>query len=344
MDQGAALNTPGGHQSRPLLAVRDLKVHFPILSPLLRRKLAAVYAVDGVSFEIARGESLGVVGESGCGKSTLGKAILKLIRPTDGTIEVAGTDITQLDEDAMRPYRRNMQMIFQDPYSSLSPRMSIGMFVGEPLSIHGLAAGEERQAIVSTLLDRVGISPEAHNRYPHEFSGGQRQRIGIARALALNPSLIVADEPISALDVSIQAQVLNLMLDLQEELGLSYIFISHDLTVVEHVCHRIAVMYLGQIVEIATKAEMFLEPLHPYTEALLSAMPLPDPEKERAERIVLKGDVPSPIDRPAGCHFHTRCPYVMDRCRQVKPVIREVADGRHVACHLHDDERQSLGQ
>ncbi|MEM7021891.1 MAG: dipeptide ABC transporter ATP-binding protein [Pseudomonadota bacterium] len=320
----------------PLLKARDLKVHFPIRKALRARAVAHVHAVDGVSFAIKQGESLGLVGESGCGKSTVGKAVLKLISATSGSIAVRGTDVTGFDEAAMRPYRREMQMIFQDPFSSLSPRMSVGNIVGEPLTIHGIAAGREKRDRVAALFERVGLSADAMKRYPHEFSGGQRQRIGIARALALNPSLIVGDEPVSALDVSIQAQVINLLIDLQREFNLSYLFIAHDLAVVEHISHRIAVMYLGRIVELTDKSALFADPLHPYTEALLSAVPIPDPNIERPKRIILTGDVPSPIHRPSGCHFHTRCRYAFDECKTLDPPLREAKTGHWVACHLHD--------
>ncbi len=322
----------------PLLEARNLKVHFPIRRAFRSRADAYVHAVDGVSFAIKEGESLGLVGESGCGKSTVGKAVLKLIRATSGSIEVRGNDVTHLDEAAMRPYRREMQMIFQDPFSSLSPRMSVGNIVGEPLTIHGIAAGKEKRDRVAALFERVGLSADAMKRYPHEFSGGQRQRIGIARALALNPSLIVGDEPVSALDVSIQAQVINLLIDLQREFNLSYLFIAHDLAVVEHISHRIAVMYLGRIVELTDKSSLFEAPLHPYTEALLSAVPIPDPNLQRRGRIILSGDVPSPIHRPSGCHFHTRCRYAFAACKTIDPPLREARPGHWVACHLHDPE------
>ncbi len=323
----------------PLLEVEDLKVHFPIKRGIRSTIVGHVHAVDGVSFTIGQGETLGLVGESGCGKSTVGKAVLKLIRSTSGRIKVRGTDVTALDEAAMQPYRRQMQMIFQDPYSSLSPRMSVGNIVGEPLTIHGIASGKALQDRVAALFERVGLRPEATRRYPHQFSGGQRQRIGIARALALNPSLIVGDEPVSALDVSIQAQVLNLMVDLQKEFNLSYLFIAHDLAVVEHISHRIAVMYLGRIVELNDKRGIFETPLHPYTQALLSAVPIPDPAVKRGQRIILKGDVPSPINRPTGCYFHTRCPRVMPHCKEIDPPLRETGPGHLVACHLHESGR-----
>jgi peptide/nickel transport system ATP-binding protein len=332
----AAARALAGDPRAPLLEVRDLRKHFPIRKGLLSRVVGRVYAVDGISFHIKKGETLGLVGESGCGKSTAGKTVLKLIEPTAGTIKVRGTDITALDKAGMRPFRRQMQIIFQDPYSSLNPRMSAGGIVGEPLSIHHIASGRDKEDRVAALFERVGLRPEHMVKYPHEFSGGQRQRIGIARALALNPSLIVGDEPVSALDVSIQAQVINLLIDLQEEYKLSYLFIAHDLAVVEHISHRIAVMYLGKIVEMAEKRELFQRALHPYSEALLSAVPIPDPRIKRGKRIILRGDVPSPINPPPGCHFHTRCPYAFERCRVEMPALREVEPGHWAACHLHD--------
>jgi oligopeptide/dipeptide ABC transporter ATP-binding protein len=317
----------------PVLEVSNLKKYFPIHKGLLQRTGGQVYAVDGVSFSIADGETLGLVGESGCGKSTVGRAILRLIEPTDGTIKLDGRDITHLDRAGLRPYRRQMQIIFQDPFSSLDPRMSAGDIVAEPLRVHRVAKGREVKRLVADLFDRVGLSKAQMDNYPHQFSGGQRQRIGIARALALRPKLIIGDEPVSALDVSIQAQVLNLMMDLQRELGLTYLFISHNLAVVEHICHRIAVMYLGRIVEYTDKRTLFTRALHPYTESLLLAVPVPDPSVKRQKR-VLQGDVPSPVNPPSGCHFHTRCPYAVDRCRVESPVLREVKPGQMVACHL----------
>jgi oligopeptide/dipeptide ABC transporter ATP-binding protein len=320
----------------PLLAVENLKKHFPIHTGVFSRVAGQVYAVDGVSFEIRRGETLGLVGESGCGKSTVGRTLLKLLEPTDGRIVVAGDDITGLGREAMLPYRRRMQMIYQDPYASLNPRMSAGEIVAEPLVIHGVGDAQERHERVAHLFERVGLRPELTHSFPHEFSGGQRQRIGIARALALNPELIVGDEPVSALDVSIQAQIINLLMDLQDELGLSYLFIAHDLAVVEHISHRVAVMYLGRIVEMTDKTSLFETPLHPYTEALLSAVPIPKSGARERRRIILTGDVPSPINPPRGCHFHQRCPYAMARCRVEPPPLREVLPSHLAACHLHD--------
>jgi peptide/nickel transport system ATP-binding protein/oligopeptide transport system ATP-binding protein len=320
----------------PLLEVRDLKKHFPIHSGLFSRVSDRVYAVDGVSFHIERGETLGLVGESGCGKSTVGRTLLKLLEPTDGKIIVNGTDITHLDAAQMLPYRRQMQMIYQDPYASLNPRMSAGAIVGEPLVIHRVGDPQERRDRVAHLFERVGLRPELMHVFPHEFSGGQRQRIGIARALALNPELIVGDEPVSALDVSIQAQIINLLIDLQDELKLSYLFVAHDLAVVEHISHRVAVMYLGRIVEMTDKTSLFETPLHPYTEALLSAVPIPKARAKGRKRVILTGDVPSPINPPPGCHFHARCPYAMARCRVDVPALREVLPGHWASCHLHD--------
>jgi oligopeptide/dipeptide ABC transporter ATP-binding protein len=321
--------------SPPLLQVKGLVKHFPVKKGLLQRTVAKVHAVDGISFAIRRGETLGLVGESGCGKSSAGKAILKLIEPTAGQIRVNGTRIDGLSRRAMRPWRRQLQVVFQDPYSSLNPRLSVREIIAEPLINYRIASGSALDDRVVELAHRVGLRADVLARYPHEFSGGQRQRIGIARALALHPSLIVCDEPVSALDVSVQAQVINLLSDLQQEFQLSYLFVAHDLAVVEHISHRVAVMYLGKIVELADKAALFTHPQHPYTEALLSAVPSPDPEAAKT-RIILKGDVPSPIRPPPGCRFHTRCPYAFARCSQEEPEMRETAPGHHVACHLRD--------
>jgi oligopeptide/dipeptide ABC transporter ATP-binding protein len=320
----------------PLLSVRNLVKHFPVKKGLLQQTVGQVHAVDGISFDIAEGETLGLVGESGCGKSTAGKTILKLIEPTAGEIRVNGERIDQLSRHEMRPYRRELQVVFQDPYSSLNPRLKIRDIIGEPLKNYGVAQGRALNDRVEMLAGKVGLRPEALERYPHEFSGGQRQRIGIARALALNPGLIICDEPVSALDVSVQAQVINLLGDLQKEFGLSYLFIAHDIAVVEHISHRIAVMYLGKIVEIADRAALFAQPQHPYTEALLSAVPVPDPDAAK-KRIILRGDVPSPINPPSGCRFHTRCPYAFDRCKTEEPQLQQVRPGHSAACHLRDN-------
>jgi len=320
----------------PLLEVNDLKKHFPIHKGVFSKVSGQVYAVDGVSFSIGRGETLGLVGESGCGKSTVGRTLLRLLEPTSGTVRIGGEDITHLDGADLLPYRRRMQMIYQDPYASLNPRMTAGEIVGEPMVVHQLGTSAERREKVASLFDRVGLRPEGVHRYPHEFSGGQRQRIGIARALSLNPDLIVGDEPVSALDVSIQAQIINLLMDLQDEFGLSYLFVAHDLAVVEHISHRVAVMYLGRIVEMTDRQSLFEMPLHPYTEALLSAVPIPKASARSRKRVILTGDVPSPINPPPGCHFHARCPYAMPRCKVDVPVLREVVPGHVAACHLHD--------
>ena len=331
MNAVASVDTAAG---APLLEVVDLKQHFPIRDGIPSHVVGHVHAVDGISFAVKQGETLALVGESGCGKSTVGKTALKLIEPTSGKILHHGVDITGYDQAAMQPLRRDMQIIFQDPYSSLNPRMSAGTIVGEPLSIHQIVAGTEKRDRVAALFERVGLRPDQMRSFPHEFSGGQRQRIGIARALALSPSLIVGDEPVSALDVSIQAQVINLLTDLQEEFNLSYLFISHDLAVVEHISHRIAVMYLGRIVEMTEKRNLFANASHPYTEALLSAVPVADPARKRKSRVILTGDVPSPINPPSGCHFHTRCPYVKDECRSVSPSLKEIEPDHWVSCHL----------
>jgi oligopeptide/dipeptide ABC transporter ATP-binding protein len=319
--------------TQPLIEVTDLKKHFPIKKGLLRNTVGHVFAVDGISFSINPGETLGLVGESGCGKSTVGRVVLRLIEPTSGAVKVQGKDIVGLPKGEMRPLRRQMQIVFQDPFSSLNPRIRVGDTVGEPLMVHGIGNKQERAERVAQLFNRVGLRPGQMNNYPHQFSGGQRQRISIARALALDPQFIVADEPVSALDVSIQAQVINLMMDLQRDFGLSYLFISHNLAVVEHISHRVAVMYLGRIVEYADKKTLFASPQHPYTEALLSAVPLPDPALRRTKKRV-EGDVPSPIKPPPGCHFHPRCPYAEARCKVEPPVLREIGVGHQVACHL----------
>jgi len=320
-------------RTQPLLQVVDLRKYYPVRRGLFSRISGYVYAVDGLTFTINEGETLGLVGESGCGKSTAGKTILKLIEPTAGTIRLRGERIDHLSPREMRPYRRELQVVFQDPYSSLNPRLSAGAIVAEPLINYGIASGRELKDRVTALFAKVGLREDQMARYPHEFSGGQRQRIGIARALALNPRLIVCDEPVSALDVSVQAQVVNLLMNLQREFGLSYLFIAHDIAVVEHICHRIAVMYLGKIVELADRRSLFSSPQHPYTEALLSAVPVPDPKAKR-KRIILPGDVPSPINPPPGCRFHTRCPYAEARCRVEEPPLRGVRPGHFVACHL----------
>jgi oligopeptide transport system ATP-binding protein len=319
-----------------LVNVQGLKMYFPVSAGLIfQRKIADVKAVDGIDIEIKKGETLGLVGESGCGKSTTGRAILQLYKPTAGTVNFGGTELTKLGSGDMRRMRRKMQMIFQDPYASLNPRMSVGAIIGEPLTIHGLAkGGRARKERIQDLMRVVGLNPYYANRYPHEFSGGQRQRIGIARALAVEPDFIVADEPVSALDVSIQAQIINLMEDLQQQFGLTYLFIAHDLSVVRHISDRVGVMYLGKMMELADRNELYENPLHPYTKALLSAVPVPDPAVERQrERIILTGDVPSPLRPPPGCVFNTRCPIAIDECRQVIPEWRDVGGGHMVACH-----------
>ncbi|MCC7045483.1 MAG: dipeptide ABC transporter ATP-binding protein [Alphaproteobacteria bacterium] len=317
-----------------LLDVDGLVKHFPITRGLFARRIGMVRAVDGVSFRLDAGETLCIVGESGCGKSTVGRCVLRLLPPTAGRIRLEGVDISGLGEDALRPHRRRMQIVFQDPYASLNPRLTAGEIVAEPLENFGIATGVVRREKVAALLARVGLRPESMARYPFEFSGGQRQRLGLARALALEPRLIVADEPVSALDVSVQAQVLNLMMDLQEEYGVAYLFISHDLGVVEHIADRIAVMYLGEMVELADKPALFGEPLHPYTRALLGAAPIADPAARRDSPII-EGDVPSPANPPPGCRFHTRCPHAMPRCRTEAPKYAEISSRRWVACHLH---------
>ena len=318
--------------AQPLLQVDDLRVHFPIRKGMMRRTVGKIHAVDGVTFDVQPGETLGMVGESGCGKSTTARAIMGLVSATSGSIDFRGSRLTGLSRGEMRGHRRSLQMVFQDPYASLTPRMSVGKIIAEPLEVHGLPDKKER---VAELVDLVGLPKDAVDRYPHEFSGGQRQRIGIARALATSPTFIACDEPVSALDVSIQAQVINLLRDLQGRLGLTYLFIAHDLAVVRMISTRVAVMYLGQIVEMAPRDELFANPQHPYTKALLSAVPHPDPKKERKrERIILIGDPPSPARPPSGCRFHTRCPFAVDRCKSEAPLSRVVAPGHSVACHL----------
>jgi oligopeptide transport system ATP-binding protein len=318
-----------------LLDVNDLKMHFPIHRGLLRRQVGAVHAVDGISFKVHRGETLGLVGESGCGKSTTGRAILQLYKPTSGNVKFEGSNLIGLKSEELRVMRRKMQMIFQDPYASLNPRMTIGEIVGEPLEVHNIASGREVQDRVSQLLELVRLNPAFASRYPHEFSGGQRQRIGIARALALQPSFIVCDEPISALDVSIQSQVVNLLQELQDQFSLTYLFIAHDLSMVRHISDRVAVMYLGVMVELADSNELYLKPLHPYSQALLSAVPIPDPVLEiKRKRILLEGDVPSPVNPPSGCRFRTRCPIAEGLCAEQRPEFRELRPGHFVACHF----------
>ena len=322
-------------EGHPLLEVTNLVKHYPMRSGVLRRRVGTVHAVDGVSFSLGVGETLGLVGESGCGKSTVARSVLRLVEPTSGQIRIDGKDITYLSKTELRPVRRAMQIVFQDPFASLNPRMTAGDIVGEPLSVHGLASGQKKQERVAKLFAQVGLRPDQMKNYPHQFSGGQRQRICIARALALGPRLIVCDEPVSALDVSIQAQVINLLIDLQREHGFSYLFIAHDLAVVAHISHRVAVMYLGRIVEIADKSELFRNPRHPYTQALLASVPVADPRSKRLKPLV-DGDVPSPVNPPSGCAFHTRCRYAMDRCKVERPMLRNAGERHQVACLLNE--------
>jgi oligopeptide transport system ATP-binding protein len=322
--------------AQPLLEVKDLKKYFPIKGGIFSKTIGYVQAVDGISFALYAGETVGLVGESGCGKSTAARAILRLIEPSGGEVSFEGQDILKLGKKPMRALRRQMQIIFQDPYASLNPRMTVASIVGEPLEIHKIAKGRQKEEKVANILEKVGLRPEHMRRYPHEFSGGQRQRIGIARALALNPKLIIGDEPVSALDVSIQAQVINLLEDLQKEFNLTYLIIAHDLSVVEHISNRVAVMYLGKIVELASDRELYQNPSHPYTEALLSAVPRPDPTIKK-QRIILAGDVPSPINPPSGCRFHTRCLYAKADCKTVEPQLQDIGGGHYVACHYWKD-------
>jgi oligopeptide transport system ATP-binding protein len=326
----------GNATREKLLEVKALKMWFPIFRGILQRHVADVKAVDGINFHVYRGETLGLVGESGCGKSTTGRAILQLYRPTAGQVLFQSQDLVKLKDNDLRPMRRQMQMIFQDPYASLNPRMTVGSIISEPLEVHNIGNKSERLERVRELLRVVGLNPYFINRYPHEFSGGQRQRIGVARALAVNPSFIVCDEPISALDVSIQAQIINLLEDLQEQFGLTYLFIAHDLSVVRHISDRIAVMYLGKIMEMADRDELYRNPMHPYSQALLSAVPIPDPVvEEQRQRIILEGDVPTPVNPPKGCHFCTRCPKVMDVCKDNEPEFRDYGGEHFVACWLY---------
>jgi len=317
----------------PLLRVRDLQKTFNVSADRPGGKSRKLRAVDGVSFDLMPGETLGLVGESGCGKSTTGRLILRLTEADSGSVQFRGQELIGLKQREMTPLRRDLQMIFQDPFSSLNPRMRVGEIVGEPLIIHGLAKGDEVRAQVIELLHKVGLTEAHYGRYPHEFSGGQRQRIGIARTLAVKPDLIIADEPVSALDLSIQAQIVNLLQDLQDEFALTYLFIAHDLGIIEHICDRVAVMYLGRIVELADAASLYHAPRHPYTEALLNAVPVPDPNRPR-RKLILTGEIPSPIDPPTGCHFHPRCPYVQDICRREYPLLTDQGDGRQAACHF----------
>lgn len=323
--------------NKSLIEIKNLKMYFPIKKGLINKVVNHVKAVDDVSFEIKKGETLGLVGESGCGKTTTGRTIIKLYEPTDGKIIYDGVDISRFNPGRMAPYRRKMQMIFQDPYASLDPRMTVGDIIGEAIDVHKLMGGKERTDRVQYLLDRVGLNSEHANRYPHEFSGGQRQRIGIARALAVEPEFIIADEPISALDVSIQAQVVNMLEELQDDLGLTYLFIAHDLSMVKHISTRVGVMYLGKMVELAESNELYKNPLHPYTQALLSSIPIPDPDQSEAkERIVLEGEIPSPINPPSGCRFRNRCKYATAKCSEQEPALKDLGGGHMAACHLLD--------
>jgi oligopeptide transport system ATP-binding protein len=323
-----------GNGTDDLIQVRNLQMHFPVTKGIiLQRQVGAIKAVDGLSFAIKKGETLGLVGESGCGKSTAGRAILQLYHPTGGEVIFQGTDLTKLKGEEMRRMRRKVQMIFQDPYASLNPRMTVGDIIGEPIKVHNLRQGKEVRTRVQELLQLVGLNPYFINRYPHEFSGGQRQRIGVARALAVEPEFVVCDEPVSALDVSIQAQIINLLEDLQDRLGLTYLFIAHGLAVVKHISDRVAVMYLGKIVELAEGRALYSMPMHPYTQALLSAVPIPDPKVEkRRKRIILEGDVPSPLNPPSGCHFHTRCPIAIEKCKVEEPPFMDYGNGHFAAC------------
>ncbi len=345
---GANASATNGYSGEYLLETRNLKMHFPIKAGVLRRTVGHVKAVDGVDLSVRKGETLGLVGESGCGKSTLARLVLRLLDPTAGEVLFEGEDILGFDRKRMLDVRRNMQIVFQDPYASLNPRMTVGNIVSEPLKTHNMGESGDRKRRVQELLEVVGLNPEHYNRYPHEFSGGQRQRIGVARAIALNPRLIICDEPVSALDVSIQAQVINLLQDLQKEFDLTYVFIAHDLSVVKHISDRVAVMYLGKIVEIADRAALYGQPRHPYTASLLSAIPIPDPHKERErQRVVLTGDVPSPANPPSGCHFHTRCPRVQDYCKENEPDL-EPQDGgagaHRAACFFPVEEGQRIDE
>ncbi len=328
-----------------LMEITDLEMHFPITEGIIfQRKVGTVKAVDGINFSVRKGETLGLVGESGCGKSTTGRAILQLYRPTHGSVKYKGQELTELKGENLRKMRKQLQIIFQDPYASLNPRMTVGGIIGEPLEVHNIAKGKDKIDRVRELLRVVGLNPNYINRYPHEFSGGQRQRIGIARALAVQPDFIVCDEPISALDVSIQAQVINLLEDLQAQFGLTYLFIAHDLSVVRHISDRVAVMYLGKVVELADREKLYMEPMHPYTKALLSAVPVPDPViEEKRQRIILEGDVPSPINPPSGCHFRTRCPLAQEICK-TEPAFVEKRPGHLVACHFAEKALESLPQ